>query len=47
MSAKVETSTTPVTQDTEAIGRRVFVANLTFQTRESELKTFCEQVGPV
>jgi RNA recognition motif-containing protein len=26
---------------------RVFVGNLTFQTRESELKEFCEKVGPV
>lgn len=36
-----------VADDPAVLARRVFIGNLTFQTRDQELKTFCETVGPV
>jgi len=33
--------------DGVTVPHRVFVGNMTYQTRESELKEFCEHVGKV
>lgn len=36
-----------IEEDPSVLARRVFVGNMTYQTRDIELKEFCEKVGPV
>lgn len=39
--------TTTIKEARAANPNRLFVGNLTYQTRESELKDFCEKMGKV
>lgn len=45
-AAKVAPVATSTTEEPQP-GHRVFVGNLSYQTRESELKEFCEAAGKV
>lgn len=45
-----ETASAPAVvdiNDPAVLSRRIFCGNLTFQTRDTELKAFCEKAGPV
>lgn len=49
MSAEASSAPAPAVDvnDPAVLSRRIFCGNLTFQTRDTELKAFCEKVGPV